>query len=203
MRKHGPTPRGPLEREASRLLTQMRGKWSVWRAEWNNTVTAWLSSCVVGCWSLRWCMLSLDEGRAAGATGQIQGQSSGTKPGDEAEETSGVSPPSSTSWEAAHSVCEGRNAGTLDCSPKGANLTKKPTAKRRGDYWGSCARMTMFSSTCNQLHVFFESRREILHGPLCKDDTYILIFLKQSSMAPARLARALVGDRGVRKECAQ
>ena len=26
VRKHGPAPRGPLEREASRLLTQMRGK---------------------------------------------------------------------------------------------------------------------------------------------------------------------------------
>ena len=33
VRKHGPAPRGPLEREASRLLTQMRGKLSVWRTE--------------------------------------------------------------------------------------------------------------------------------------------------------------------------
>ena len=52
----------------------------------------------------------------------------------------------------SQSVCEGRNAGTLDCSPKGAN----------------------FSSTWNQLHVFFEMRREILHVPLCKDDSYVL-----------------------------
>ena len=37
--------------------------------------------------------------------------------------------------------------------------------------------MTIFSSTWNQLHVFFELRREILHGPLCKDETYILSFL--------------------------
>ena len=26
VRKHGPAPRGPFERQASRLLTQMRGK---------------------------------------------------------------------------------------------------------------------------------------------------------------------------------
>ena len=58
VRKHGPAPRGPLEREASRLLTQMRGKQSVWCTEWNNTVNAWLGSCVVEYWSLRWCMLS-------------------------------------------------------------------------------------------------------------------------------------------------
>ena len=58
VRKFGPAPRGPLEREASRLLTQMRGKWCVWRTEWNNTVYTWLGSCVVGYWSLRWCMLS-------------------------------------------------------------------------------------------------------------------------------------------------
>ena len=58
VRKHGPAPRGPLKREASRLLTQTRGKWSVWRTEWNNTVNAWLNSCVVVHWSLRWCMLS-------------------------------------------------------------------------------------------------------------------------------------------------
>ena len=36
---------------------------------------------------------------------------------------------------------------------------------------------------------FFFLRREILHGPLCKDDTYILCFLKKkkkktSSVAP-------------------
>ena len=58
VRKHGPAPRGPLEREASRLPTQMRGKQSVWRTEWNNTVYVWLSSCVVEYWSLRWFMLS-------------------------------------------------------------------------------------------------------------------------------------------------
>ena len=49
VRKHDPAPR-----EASRLLTQMREKQSVWRTEWNNTVYTWLSSCVVGYWSLRW-----------------------------------------------------------------------------------------------------------------------------------------------------
>ena len=58
VRKFGPVPRGPLEREASRLLTQTRGKQSAWRTEWNNTVYTWLGSCVVGYWSLRWCMLS-------------------------------------------------------------------------------------------------------------------------------------------------
>ena len=34
--------------------------------------------------------------------------------------------------------------------PQSANITEKPTA----DYWGSCARMTIFSSTWNRLHVF-------------------------------------------------
>ena len=41
VRSFGPAPRGLLEREASRLQTQMRGKWSVWRIEWNNTVYTW------------------------------------------------------------------------------------------------------------------------------------------------------------------
>ena len=53
VRKYGPAPRGPLEREAARLLTQMRGKWSAWQAEWN-TAIVWLSSCVGECWSRRW-----------------------------------------------------------------------------------------------------------------------------------------------------
>ena len=57
VRKHGPAPRGPLEREASRLPTQMRGS-RAFGTEWNNTVNALLSSCVVECWSHRWCMLS-------------------------------------------------------------------------------------------------------------------------------------------------
>ena len=41
----------------------MRGKWSVWRTEWNSTVNAWLTSCVVGYWSLRWCMLMTKGGQ--------------------------------------------------------------------------------------------------------------------------------------------
>ena len=60
---------------------------------------------------------------------------------------------------------EGRNVGTLDCSPTSANITEKSTA----EYWGAFAAMTIFSSTWSQLHlVFFFLRREILHGPLCK-----------------------------------
>ena len=84
-----------------------------------------------------------------------------------AEQTPDVSPSST----AAHSVCEVRNAGTLDCSPKSANITEKPTA----ECWGSCAGVAIFSSTWNRLHVFF-AQRKIVHGPLCKDDTYILFF---------------------------
>ena len=34
------------------------------------------------------------------------------------------------------------------------------------------------SSTWNRSH-FFSLRREILHGPLCKDDTYILFFFEE------------------------
>ena len=58
VRKFSSAPRGPLERDASMLLTQMRGKKSVWRTKWHNTVYTWLGSCVVGCWSHRWCMPS-------------------------------------------------------------------------------------------------------------------------------------------------
>ena len=49
--------------------------------------------------------------------------------------------------------------------------------------------MTIFSSTWNRLHGFFFLHREILHGTLCKDDTYILFFSKKSSMAPVLMAR--------------
>ena len=59
--------------------------------------------------------------------------------------------------------------------PKSPNITEKSTA----EYWGSFAGMTIFSSTWSQLHVFFFLRREILYGPLCKDDTYILFLLEE------------------------
>ena len=75
------------------------------------------------------------------------------------------------SLRAAHSVSEGRNVGTLDCSPKSANITKKSTV----EYWGAFPGTTVFSSTWSQLHVFF-LRREIVHSLLCKGDTYILFF---------------------------
>ena len=79
-----------------------------------------------------------------------------------AEEAPGVSP-WSTAREAAHGVREGRNDGTLDCSPKGA------------------ARMTIFSPTSTQLHVFFFGMvQRDFAWPLCKDDTHIW----KSSMAP-------------------
>ena len=63
--------------------------------------------------------------------------------------------------------------------PKSANITEKPTA----EYWGSCAGMTIFSSTWNRLHVFFFLHRENLHGPLCKDDTYILFWWRRRRAA--------------------
>ena len=58
VRKHGPAPRGPLEREASRLLTNTIEVERLAHRVGQYTVYARLSSCIVGYWSLRWCMLS-------------------------------------------------------------------------------------------------------------------------------------------------
>ena len=99
-----------------------------------------------------------DEGRAAGATGQIQGQGwarSQAMTNEGAEQTLDVSPPRPPPERPAHSVCEERNAGTLDCSPKSANFTEKPTAKLRGCYWGSCTRMTFFLFYMESVARFF------------------------------------------------
>ena len=47
--------------------------------------------------------------------------------------------------------------------------------------------MTILSSAWNRLHVvFFFLRREILHGPLCLDDTYILLFPEEEQHGPEK-----------------
>ena len=56
--KQGLAPRGPLEREASKLLAQMRGKKSAWPADWSRSVSVWLTFCAGGCWIRRWHTLS-------------------------------------------------------------------------------------------------------------------------------------------------
>ena len=62
--------------------------------------------------------------------------------------------------------------------PKSANITEKPTA----EYWGPFARMTIFSSTWNRLHVFFICAEKLCVA-FCGRMTRTY-FLKKSSMAP-------------------
>ena len=135
--KDGPAPRSPLEQQASRLLIQMRGKHGVLEP------------------SMVYAFLMTKGGQQvplAKSKAKARARNRATT-NEGAEQTPDVSPPRPTPERPSHSVREGRNAGTLDCLPKIANITEKPTAKRRGDLWGNCKRMTTFSPTWNQLHV--------------------------------------------------
>ena len=134
VRKHGPTPRGPPEREASRLLTQVRGKWSVWRTEWKNTVHAWLSSWRRGVLeAFDGVCLPDDEERTAGCHSPNPRPKLGARSremmSEGAEQTHDVSPPRLPPERSPIVFVRGETLEPSTARPKSANITEKPTGR--------------------------------------------------------------------------
>ena len=95
------------------------------------------------------------------------------------EQTPDVSPPRLQPERPPIVLREGRNVGTLDCSPKSANITEKSTA----EYWGAFAGMTIFFYM-ESVHVFFFCAEKFCMALCARMTRTYCVFWKKSSMAP-------------------
>ena len=188
VRKHGPAPRGPLEREAAPNTHAREVERLAHRVDQYSQRMAELLRRGVLEPSMVYAFLMTKGGQQvpqpkskAKARAQSRDMMS-----EGAEQTPDVSPLVHR-LRGRHSVCEGRNAGTLDCSPKKCEYHGK--ADRR--LLGTLRKNDDFLFYMESVARFFAQRN--FAWPLCKDDTYILFFKKKkkkkSSMAPVWMTR--------------